>query len=72
MPEPPKKVLCPECDKEVPAEAKECPFCKLDLEATFGLARMLRAATKINTPEKAPEPEPKKRDAFAFLRGNKK
>ena len=55
-----KKRLCPECDKEIPAEAKECPFCKFDLEQFTGFSRLMNAWARSQTPAEQP-PEGKKK-----------
>lgn len=45
MPDPERKLLCPECEKEVSAEVEFCPSCQFPL-ATWLLRKRLTAAEK--------------------------
>lgn len=76
MPDPPKKTLCPECEKEIPADAKECGFCHFDLESFQPFKRLMNAFVKdsqrSDDPNPAPAPEKKKGGFFDVLAGKKK
>ena len=73
MPEPAKK-LCPECDKELPADAKECPFCHIDMEQFTGFSRLMNAWVKSQKPAEGEPPASGKKKGFDFsaLAGKKK
>lgn len=61
MPEPPKVKMCSVCEKESPADATECSFCKIDFESVSLIDKILDAREKRKEAErKKNEPAPRK------------
>jgi hypothetical protein len=52
------EIECPVCDRKIPADAKECPSCGIDL-STAGMDELEEVARDISEgkPESAPEVE---------------
>jgi hypothetical protein len=64
-----EKKLCPKCDKEIPAGADECPFCKFDLVKFNSFGDLMDVYRKSRTPKEDERPA-KKSGVLDDLLGN--
>jgi predicted amidophosphoribosyltransferase len=63
------KKLCPDCEREIEASARRCPFCDFPLAVHEDLERVAKVRAKsapAPQPEKKPAPAP---DALDILFG---
>jgi predicted amidophosphoribosyltransferase len=55
------KKLCPDCEREIEASARRCPFCDFPLAVYDDLDRVAKVRAKSappKEPEKKPDPDP--------------